>query len=354
MKSANVFAFIAAWVDDHPDEMIRVLNLMAADARKRDASSPTADRIDSLLLRAQRKHKELTDPSRPKSFQAVRDRQSRGPQDFLLTFEPEESLDRLILPRRVLRTVGNLIAEQKAAAKLRDAGMEPRHRVLLAGPPGNGKTSLASAIAAALGVPLHIVSYEGIIGSYLGESAQRLGRIFDRVRSQPPSVLFFDEFDTIGKERGDTHETGEIKRVVSTLLMQVDALPSHVLMIVATNHPELLDRAAWRRFEVRLELPPPTPAQVGRMFESLADRIRKLRHRLAPEKHVHEPPFGNYDPEGLAARFAGESFSEVELFCQDLERRLVLDGLENRSDLVRAVLSERADRYRPESPRERP
>jgi len=96
-----------------------------------------------------------------------------------------------------------------------------------------------------------------MIGSYLGETAARLKRVFDYARTTP-CVLFFDEFDAIGKERGDTHETGEIKRVVSSLLMQIDELPSYTIVAAATNHPELLDRAAWRRFQLRLALPRPT------------------------------------------------------------------------------------------------
>src|SRR3712207_6872521 len=99
-----------------------------------------------------------------------------------------------------------------------------------------------------------------MIGSYLGETAGRLKRVFEYARTTP-CVLFFDEFDTIGKERGDVHETGEIKRVVSSLLLQIDALPSYVTVVVASNHPELLDRAVWRRFQLRLYLPPP---KIGR------------------------------------------------------------------------------------------
>ena len=84
------------------------------------------------------------------------------------------------------------------------------------GPPGNGKTSFAEAIAEALVLPFFVVRYDALIGSYLGETNARLRTLFDYVRTRP-SVLFFDEFDAIGKERGDTHETGEIKRVVSFL-----------------------------------------------------------------------------------------------------------------------------------------
>ena len=97
-------------------------------------------------------------------------------------------------------------------------------------------------------VPLFTVRYELIeIGSFLGETAARLKRVFDYARTTP-CVLFFDEFDAVGKERGDTRETGEIKRVVTALLMQIDELPSYVVAVAATNHAELLDRAVWLTF----------------------------------------------------------------------------------------------------------
>src|SRR6185436_19787896 len=109
-------------------------------------------------------------------------------------------------------------------------------------------------LAGALIVPLYAVRYDGVVGSYLGETAQRLRRLFAFARTRQ-CVLFFDEFDTLGKERADEHETGEIKRVVSSLLLQIDDLPSHVVVVTATNHAEILDRAVWRRFQIRLNLP---------------------------------------------------------------------------------------------------
>ena len=135
------------------------------------------------------------------------------------------------------------------------------------GPPGNGKTSLAEAIAEALAVPFFVVRYEAMIGSFLGETAARLKRVFDYARTTP-CVLFFDEFDAVGKERGDVHETGEIKRVVTSLLMQVDDLPSYTVVVAATNHAELLDRAAWRRFQVRLLLNPTDAARARRLYRT--------------------------------------------------------------------------------------
>ena len=139
---------------------------------------------------------------------------------------------------------------------MRSHSLEPRHKVLLIGPPGTGKTSLASALACELALPFLTVRYEGLVGSYLGETASRLLEIVEYV-SHTPCVLFFDEFDSVGKERSDTQETGEIKRVVSSLLLNMDSLPSHCVVVCATNHPEMLDRAVWRRFELRIRIAAP-------------------------------------------------------------------------------------------------
>ncbi|GLQ91973.1 hypothetical protein GCM10007901_09240 [Dyella acidisoli] len=156
--------------------------------------------------------------------------------------------------------------------------------------------------------PLFVVRYEAVIGSFLGETSSRLKRLFDFVRTHQ-CVLFFDEFDTLGKERGDTHETGEIKRVVSSLLLQIDALPSHVVVVTATNHAELLDRAVWRRFQLRLDMPAPTEAQKEVWFVELQKKLKA--------------PLG-VAPKTLAAKLPATSFSDLEQFCEDIQRRYVL------------------------------
>ena len=221
---------------------------------------------------------------------------------------PHRCLDDLILPAEADEAVRELVAEQHRADLLRSYGLEPRNRVLLAGPPGNGKTTLAEALANALNVSLLVVRYEAVIGSYLGETAQRIGRVFEQARSQH-CVLFFDEFDSVGKERGDLHETGEIKRVVSSLLLQIDALPSYVVVVTASNHPELLDRAAWRRFQIRLELPAPTQGQIEEWFRRFEKR--------------HKQPLG-LSPRSFAQRLRGLSFAEVEDFGTDILRQITL------------------------------
>lgn len=230
--------------------------------------------------------------------------------DLLLELNPDRGLSTLLLPARVQSECRGMIEEQQRSELLQSYGLAPRHRVLLVGPPGNGKTSVATAIAFELAAPLLIVRYEGLIGSYLGETAARLRRVFEYAR-QRRCVLFFDEFDTVGKERGDVHETGEIKRVVSTLLLQMDQLPPHVVIVTATNHSELLDRAVWRRFQLRLELPPPTPKQIDEFFGRLFAEFKFAGGRKLPR-------FG--------AQLRCATFSDVEDIYRDVARRSALQG----------------------------
>ena len=177
----------------------------------------------------------------------------------------------LKLKEATVSAVRGLVDEHHRADLLFSYNLEPRHRVLLSGPPGNGKTSLAEALASEAVLPLCTARYERIVSSFLGESASRLDAVFAFAR-QRRCVLFFDEFDTIAKERADEHETGEIKRLVSTLLLQIDGLPCHVIVVVATNHQELLDRAAWRRFQLRLRLDAPTRASAVEFLQGMQAR----------------------------------------------------------------------------------
>lgn len=255
-------------------------------------------------------------------------------RDFVIETEPRARLSDLILTLPAEQLTRQLIEEQCRADLLRAQGMQPRHRVLLSGPPGNGKTSIAEAIAEAIAVPLLTVRYDALVGAYLGETNARLARLFEYARNTP-CVLFFDEFDAVGKERGDVHETGEIKRVVSFLLMQLDQLPSYVVVVAATNHAELLDRAVWRRFQLRIDMPAPTrdatAILISRFFESW------------PEDPAMSPT-------AVATRMGKTSFAETFEFCQNIRRRHILSrGSETLKSVLAQELKLWMTRIRPES-----
>lgn len=265
-----------------------------------------ASKIEDLLKVAKRPIQKELDSS-PTLI-----RNGNGEQNLFLEKVPQKRLDHLVLPDNVKQICDELISEQNRTELLQSYGLEPRHKVLLIGPPGNGKTSLAEAIAESLMLPLLTVRYESIIGSYLGETAMRLSKLIDHAKTRQ-CVLFFDEFETLGKERGDIHETGEIKRVVSSLLMHIDSLPSYVIVIAATNHESLLDKAAWRRFQIRVEIPKPTRANLEYFFK-MFEKERAFKFGLQPST--------------LAKKTLGVSYAEAEELALTIFRQYVL-GIPN-------------------------
>lgn len=234
---------------------------------------------------------------------------------------PERRLSEISLSDQSQDLIKEFVEEYHRADLLKSYGLSPRNRLMLIGPPGNGKTTLAEAIANQLMVPLLIVRYEGLIGSFLGETASRLQKIFDYIRQQK-CVLFFDEFDVVGKERGDTHETGEIKRVVSSLLLQIDALPSYTVVVVASNHAQLLDSAVWRRFQVRLEMPRPSKKQLIEFIQKYEARA-SFKFGLSARTIVEKVGF--------------DSFSAIEDFCRDVYRRAVLEKQQDNAQALTKI-----------------
>jgi len=245
---------------------------------------------------------------------------------------PNRKLSSLLISQLSLTQINDLIEEQHRSELLHAYNLTARNRILLVGSPGNGKTSLAEAIATELMVPLCVIRYETLIGSYLGETANRLKQIIDYAKTQR-CVLFLDEFETIGKERGDTHETGEIKRVVSSLLLQLDDLPDYVVVIAASNHPELLDKAVWRRFQLRIELPLPTREQISQFIVAMETKTT-VKFGLAAET--------------IAKKMLGANFAEIEELCLTIVRRAILNKqTENTKAITNAILNQWQNRFKP-------
>jgi hypothetical protein len=198
-----------------------------------------------------------------------------------------ERIDEPVMPvlaPPVAAAIGAILEERhpENAKALARAGIEPTRTLLLTGAPGVGKTMTARYLAGALGLPLLSVDLAALISSYLGRTGQNLRRALDHARTHP-SVLLLDEFDALGKRRDDPSDVGELKRIVNVLLGELERWPSHSLFVAATNHPELLDRAIWRRFDRTLVIEPPTGDARRAIFERLLGEqgYRLPEHDLA-------------------------------------------------------------------------
>ena len=223
---------------------------------------------------------------------------SRGQRiDALVRVIPGWTIQELDLDPFVREEIRLLVEEHRRADELREAGLAPRNTVLLWGPPGNGKTSLAGALANELGRALMVVDYAGLIGSYLGETGARLKKIFQHIANEP-CVMFFDEMDTIAKERGDAHEVGEMKRVVANLLLEMDALGPDTILVGASNHAGLFDIGAWRRFDLKLRMDGPARGTVARW-------TRKIAREAGIEASVVDTMLGEWREQWSHAGLAG-------------------------------------------------
>ena len=168
--------------------------------------------------------------------------------EILTASYPKTTLADMVLRKDLAKRLKRVVDEHKAIQAIRARALSPRRRLLLVGEPGTGKTMTASVLAGELGLPLFLVRLDGLITRFMGETAAKLRLVFDAM-SQTRGVYLFDEFDSIGSERGLANDVGEIRRVVNSFLQLVEQDESDSLIIAATNYQTLIDRAMFRRFD---------------------------------------------------------------------------------------------------------
>lgn len=319
---------------DHIKALLRA-HATRDDAAFRDAAAQLADdeagKGHRLLARDLRRLIDagadslLSTMPRPRSIPEVPVDTERG-LPLAIVEQPERGLESVVLADPVRETLRLLIEDVRAREQFASWGLPPKRRVLFFGPPGCGKTVTARAVAAELGLPLLYVRFDGLISSYLGETAANLRRLFDFARSRP-WVLLFDEFDAVGKSRDDASEHGELKRVISSLLQMMDGMSGASLMIAATNHEQMLDPALWRRFD-----------EIARFgFPNQLQRVSLLR------KSLHGLQHRETDLRRLAGDTEGLSGSDLERVAIDAAKHAVLSGRKNveLDDLMGALQRQR-------------
>lgn len=169
---------------------------------------------------------------------------------------PTETSEELFFNDFIEQEVNEFLQSYAKRDLLLRKGIETNNRLLLYGKPGTGKTSLARFISLQTGLPLVTARLDGVVSSLLGSTAKNIRKVFEYASKQP-CILFLDEFDVLAKVRDDQHELGELKRVVNSLIQNIDSFAPESILIAATNHPQLLDSAVWRRFDTKLELEVP-------------------------------------------------------------------------------------------------
>lgn len=236
--------------------------------------------------------------------------------DLLELSHPHEKLKEMVLFPKLHKVLKRVLDEQKKTEVLRQNNLFPRKKLLFVGPPGCGKTMSARVLASELAIPLFVIRLDGLISRYMGESIAKLRLIFDSMY-QFRAVYFFDEFDSIGSTRIQNNEVGEIKRVLNTFLLQIEKDSSNSLIIAATNLPEMLDSALFRRFDDIIQYPLPTKDEIAKLFKKeLADFNLSKKYNL----------------DKVAAQSIGLSYADVHRICEDLVKDFLVYGEEEVSE----------------------
>ena len=311
MKSSLIIKLIEAHCGGSEPAFKKALQDLAGDEeRKGNMSLSTA--IRNAYSHVKQQPLPPASPLSEMSFsvqsagQAPRDKDST--LELLEILESTVPLSDVALPSKTREALIQIIEEQRDVKKLATKGIVPTNRVLLCGPPGCGKTLTANALAKEINIPVAYVKLDGLVSSYLGQTGTNIRKIFEYVKNKR-ILLFLDEFDAIAKKRDDAHELGELKRVVTTLLQNMDAMSGNVFLVAATNHHHLLDPAIWRRFNTSILLDLPD----GSQREAIIDKFWK--EVLSSYK---------LDMKTLVALTEGTSGAQINNFLQSLAKNCIM------------------------------
>jgi len=293
--SEQIKAMIRSHFEGDAERFLTVALQIAAHEAKLGHSSLAHD-IRTYVDRAKRHNGLLSGVSAPRDL-----------SEMLLQSRPTARLSDLIVRDELRTRIARILDEYRHRQKLKQHGMTNRRRVLLAGPPGTGKTMTAAAIAGEIGLPLHTVLVHKLVTKYMGETAAKLRQIFDIIQEEP-GIYLFDEFDAIGTQRGREHEVGEMRRVLNSFLQFIEQDESESMIIAATNTFAVLDTALFRRFDDVLYYDLPNASQ----------RVQLIKNRMG--NFMSKTP--NMD--NLAEDADSLSHAEITRACDDAIKQVLL------------------------------
>ncbi|KZW99008.1 ATPase AAA [Pseudoalteromonas luteoviolacea] len=289
--------------DDHRFYSI-ALQVAAKEARQ--GHNKLASDIKNLVERSQSSTRNISlASSKPVHLAQQNNSDLKG----LLELTPHiVRINEVVLSEDIHERMGQVILEQRQKDKLNRFGLQPRRKLLFTGSPGTGKTMSASMLSTELKLPLYTIVLDNLITRFMGETAAKLRLIFDHIR-QTRAVYLFDEFDAIGTQRGSPNDVGEIRRVLNSFLLFVEQDASESIIIAATNHPELLDQALYRRFDDIIKFEKPKFDQICLL----------IQNRLSL--------FGtdDFDWKLISKAANGLSSAEITRSCEDAAKEAVLN-----------------------------
>lgn len=242
--------------------------------------------------------------------------------DLLLQVDTYDDMTSLVLSQELKEKLDRVIKEYLKKETLSKYGLANRRKLLLYGASGTGKTMTASALAKEFNLPFFVVRTEKVVTKFMGETGQKLGRIFDFI-NEVPAVYLFDEFDAIGSQRGMDNEVGEQRRILNTFLQLLERDDSDSFIIAATNSIESIDKAMFRRFDDVIEYKLPDREQ----------RLALLRENLYTAKDLD---FSFVEP-----LFDGMSHAEIKMVCSDIFKESLLNDRKIDLPLVQTIVNMR-------------
>jgi SpoVK/Ycf46/Vps4 family AAA+-type ATPase len=321
-KADQIKALIRSHADGDDSRFYAVAMQVAAQAA-RNGHGRFAQELRDLVDQARERAQAVGEKRKPTPLV-----QPRGELAGLLTVAyPKTRVADMALDDELRVRIDRVVLEQRQRERIREHGFTPLRKLLLVGPPGTGKTMTAAALSGELGLPLFTILLDGLITKYMGETAAKLRLVFDAIQSTR-GVYLFDEFDAIGGRRTSANDVGEIRRVLNSFLGFLEIEDSESLIIGATNHAGLLDRALFRRFDAVLEY----------VLPSSGIAVEVMRARLAL--------LNTSDVVWAEAAEAAEGLSHAEIThaCEQAAKNAILEHSTRVSggDLIAALKSRRS------------
>lgn len=281
------------------DLAFRKAALQLASAESTAGHIRVAEELRSIVARMPTERATVVDLARPRGELG----------DVLEGGYRTERLSDIVLTSKNRALLDRMLLENRSRQQLEKFAVSPRRKLLFHGPPGCGKTLGAAVLAGELGLPLMTVRLDALFSRFLGATANHLRAIFAEMPRRP-GVYLFDEFDAVAKARGDGHDVGEMNRIVTSFLQLTDADKSNSILIAATNHAELLDRAIFRRFDLIVPFAVPSAHQI--------ESLLQLRFKAfdLPSSIL----------KNLAKMAKGMSFADIDRACDDAIRTMALSG----------------------------